>query len=81
MGLRQAHTRGVDGRENAGEWKQRERAGRQWACSRHTLGVWRAERMQVSGSSLRERGDGGPEVTGIRRDWVMKGATSSLELI
>lgn len=30
-------------------------------CSRRTLGMWRAERMQVSGSSVRELGDGGPE--------------------
>ena len=29
-------------------------------CSRHTLGVWRAERTQVSRSTMRERGDGGP---------------------
>ena len=29
-------------------------------CSRHTLGMWRAERMQVSRSTVRERGDGGP---------------------
>ena len=35
----------------------------------------------MSGSSVREWGNGGPEVTGVRRDWVLKGATSSLELI
>lgn len=50
-------------------------------CSRCTLGMWRAERTQVSRSSMRERGDGGPEVTGVRRSQVMKGVTSSLELI
>ena len=58
--LQQAHAGHVAGREDAGERKQHERAGRQWACDRHTLGVWMAERMQVSGSSVRERGDSGP---------------------
>ena len=41
--LQQAHAGHVEGRENAGEQKHRERAGRWWACGGHTLGVWRAE--------------------------------------
>jgi len=30
---------------------------------------------------MRERGNGEPEVTGVRRGRVMKGVTSSMELI
>lgn len=69
----------MEGRENAGEQKHYERAGRWWACGGHTP-AYGGQRM-VSGSSMRERGNGEPEVTGVRRGRVMKGVTSSMELI
>ena len=44
-----------------------------WACG--------GERVHVSGSSVREQGNGGPEVTGGSRGWAMKRVISSVELI